>query len=243
MRFVQGVLTEWPESHQSATFFSNGELHNIGSWFRLGGQLYALPWRQSVFAFELHFSTSLSMISSAHPQIMIILAGHHSRQLGDSITCRDRRQYMDYQLTRRYVVYKDHGKQMAQRILYQAIRGSLAFRQGLVRSVDTRVVDVGIRETRCRRSRIYLQRHSSQHGRIHERHTQHGRCDYEIIISMRSRQNICSFRHGFGRFYKEHRGPKLSRTSSTLLCSRYTKREILDGSAIVLENGQIRFFP
>lgn len=47
---------------------------------------------------------------------MTSLAVHGSRHLGDTAACRDRRQCMDRQLTQRYVVDKDHGKQTAQRI-------------------------------------------------------------------------------------------------------------------------------
>lgn len=65
------------------------------------------------------------------------MAVHHSRHLADAIGCRDRRQYMDRQITRSNVVDKDHGKKMAQRIfLHQA------FTQELKRSVDKRVVGV-----------------------------------------------------------------------------------------------------
>lgn len=61
---------------------------------------------------------------------------------------------MDCQITRCYVVDKDYGKQMVQRLfLYQA------FRQGLKRSIDKGVVVVWISKTWCRRSSIYWQRH------------------------------------------------------------------------------------
>lgn len=70
-----------------------------------------------------------------------------------------------------------------------------------------------------------------------------GWCHGEVAISTRARQDSCSFWHGVGRFYKQSWGSKLSYTRSTLLCSRNPKREVFDGSASILENGWIRFFP
>ena len=151
--------------------------------------------------------------------------------LGGTIACRDRRQYMDSQFTRRYVIYKVHGKQMAHRILHQA------FRQGIERTLDKEVVGVGITKILCRKPRIHLQRHWIHHDRIRRRYTQYGWSHGEVTISMQTPKDIFSFRHGFGRLNKKFRGPKLSCTRSTLLCSRNAKREILDGSAIILENG------
>lgn len=200
---------------------------------RLGGRpsrLFAISWCQSVLAFELH-STSLSMISSGPSSNYDNAGCSPFSALGGTIVCRDRRQYMDSQFTRRYVIYKVHGKQMAHRILHQA------FRQGIERSIEKGVVGVGITKTLCGRSGIQLQRHLIHHDRIQRRHTQHGWSHGEVTISMRTPKDIFSFRHGFGRFNKKFRGFKLSCTRSTLLCSRNPKREILDGSAIILENG------
>lgn len=63
----------------------------------------------------------------------------------------------------------------------------------------------------------------------------------QVTISMRTRQSSYSFWHGVSRFNQKFRGPELSYTRSTLLCSRNLQREILDCFAIVLENGCIAF--
>ena len=167
----------------------------------------------------------------AHPQIIAV---HHSRHLADALSCRDRRQYMDRQITRRNVVDKDHGKQMAH-FLHQA------FRQGLKRSVDKGVVGV----YGSQRPGVWAQESTGKDT---------GSRTIAFILnsvgvtakspSLRERvRTVCTFWYGVGCFYKKFRGPKLSSTRSTLLYSRNPKREILDGSASILENGWIRFFP
>lgn len=64
----------------------------------------------------------------------------------------------------------------------------------------------------------------------------------QVTISMRTRQFSYSFWHGVSRFNQKFRGPELSYTRSTPICSRNLQREILDCFAIVLENGCIAFF-
>lgn len=87
------------------------------------------------FRLWTNFSTSLYVISSGHPAAhCLIITIDQSRHLVDAIACQDKWQFMDRQTTQRYVVQKNHEKQID--LLY------LAFGLGIKMPVEKGVVGV-----------------------------------------------------------------------------------------------------